>query len=316
VTKILLNALLPVFFTLSLGWFAGWRKIIDNRQLLSINILLMNFALPVSLFVAMARTPMAMLRDEGLLVAALAIAMVVIYAVTWTIQRRFFHRSKQAAAVQSLTVAFPNCAAVGLSLLPAVFGPGSTAVAAIGIAVGAIIISPLTLAILESEQRLADGVKTDTKLDFLYAIGRSFRRPIVFAPIAGLLMTVSGVGLHPLVAPTLMLLGQGAAGIALFLTGLILSAQPFRWSKDMSMGVLLKNVAQPYGMFLLLHLVHIPPVAAAEAVLLTAVPAGFFGTVFGARFGVQAPEASATLITSTILSAVTLSLVILWIQHP
>jgi len=82
------------------------------------------------------------------------------------------------------------------------------------------------------------------------------------------------------------------------------------------MGVLLKNVAQPYGMFILFHLVHIPPVAAAEAVLLTAVPAGFFGTVFGARFGVQAPEASATLITSTILSAITLSLVILWIQHP
>jgi malonate transporter len=45
-------------------------------------------------------------------------------------------------------------------------------------------------------------------------------------------------------------------------------------------------------------------------VLLAAVPAGFFGTVFGARFGVASIEASSTLIASTLFSIVTLSLVI------
>ena len=55
---------------------------------------------------------------------------------------------------------------------------------------------------------------------------------------------------------------------------------------------------------------RVPAPAARQGVLLAAVPAGFFGTVFGARFGVASVEASSTLIASTLFSIVTLSLVI------
>lgn len=120
VSTILTTALAPAFFTLALGWFAGYRSIIDKRKTISINLLLMNFALPASLFVAMARTPTAVLRADSLLAVCLACVMLALYAVTWALQRLVFHRLPQEAAVQALTVAFPNCAAVGLSLLPAV----------------------------------------------------------------------------------------------------------------------------------------------------------------------------------------------------
>jgi malonate transporter len=43
------------------------------------------------------------------------------------------------------------------------------------------------------------------------------------------------------------------------------------------------------------------------AILLTALPSGFFGVLFGLRYGVQSHEAGSTLIVSTILSAVTLA---------
>ena len=60
------------------------------------------------------------------------------------------------ASVLALTVGFPNSAAVALPLLTAAYGPGSRVTAALSIAVGAITISPLTVALLESD-KLSDG---------------------------------------------------------------------------------------------------------------------------------------------------------------
>ena len=42
-----------------------------------------------------------------------------------------------------------------------------------------------------------------------------------------------------------MLIGQATGGVALFLTGLILSSQPLLLDRNVISGALLKNVAQP-----------------------------------------------------------------------
>jgi malonate transporter and related proteins len=47
-------ALVPVFVVLGLGYFAGRRRLIDNGNLASLNVLLMQFALPLALFVSIA----------------------------------------------------------------------------------------------------------------------------------------------------------------------------------------------------------------------------------------------------------------------
>ena len=44
---IIAEALVPVFFVMFLGYFAGARRIIDNQHVASLNALLMTFALPV-----------------------------------------------------------------------------------------------------------------------------------------------------------------------------------------------------------------------------------------------------------------------------
>lgn len=51
------KALLPVYVGLALGYFAGRRKLVDNINVSSLNSLLMQFALPLSLFLAIARSP-------------------------------------------------------------------------------------------------------------------------------------------------------------------------------------------------------------------------------------------------------------------
>lgn len=45
------EALVPIFFVMFLGYFAGARRIIDNQQVASLIVLLLTFAVPVSAFV-------------------------------------------------------------------------------------------------------------------------------------------------------------------------------------------------------------------------------------------------------------------------
>ena len=56
---VLLNALVPIFAGMALGYVAGWIRDIDNRHVADLNALVMDFALPASLFVATASTARA-----------------------------------------------------------------------------------------------------------------------------------------------------------------------------------------------------------------------------------------------------------------
>jgi malonate transporter and related proteins len=306
----ILNSLAPVFFVLGLGYAAGLVKMVDNKNVHSINLMLMNFALPCALFLAIARTSSQVLAQQYRLVVALALAMILIYALTWILQRRFFHLNPGEAAVQSLTVSFSNNVAVGLPLLISMFGPEGTVAVAAGIGVGAIVISPITLVILESGTEKAQKMTVGARL--MYAILQSCKRPIVWAPLAGMAFSLLGLHIPDVAACMLNLIGQCTAGVALFLTGLILSAQPFRLDSNAISGVILKNIVQVAIMLGFVILLRVPAPAARQGVLLAAVPAGFFGTVFGARYGVASIEASSTLIASTVFSILTLSLVIYW----
>ncbi len=304
----ILNSLAPVFFVLGLGYLAGLWKMVDNKNVHSINVMLMNFALPCALFLAIARTSSKVLAQQYRLVVAMALAMVLIYALTWILQRQMFHLQPNEAAVQSLTVSFSNNVAVGLPLLISMFGPEGTVAVAASIGVGSIVISPITLVILESGTEKAQSMPVRTRL--LYAVLQSCKRPVTWAPLLGMTFSLIGIPIPDVAGRMLNLIGQCTAGVALFLTGLILSAQPFRLGGNAIMSVILKNIVQVALMFGFVLLLRVPAPEARQGVLLAAVPAGFFGTVFGARFGVASIEASSTLIASTLFSIITLSLVI------
>jgi malonate transporter and related proteins len=54
---VILMALAPIFFVMALGFFAGRMRAINNHHVDELNALVMNFALPASLFVATASAP-------------------------------------------------------------------------------------------------------------------------------------------------------------------------------------------------------------------------------------------------------------------
>jgi len=52
----IIEALVPIFFVIFLGYFAGARRIINNQHVASLTVLLLTFAVPVAAFVGIAQT--------------------------------------------------------------------------------------------------------------------------------------------------------------------------------------------------------------------------------------------------------------------
>ena len=296
---IILGSTVPVFFVIALGYVAGWTRKIDNRRVAELNALVMDFALPAALFVAMVHTPRHLLLEQGSLMVVLAASMLVIFGLHFALQSNLFELDSRRAAVGSLTTALPNFASVGLPLISSVFGAENTVSVGISIAVGAIVMSPLTLVILEAGEESAKDVPARRRI--IRAIGKSFLKPIVIAPVLGMVLTLSGAQMPGLLLTSLKLIGACAGGVALFLTGLILSSQPFKLNRTVASGTFLKNVVHPLLAAALVAALAVTPLIGREAIILSAVPSGFFGILFGLRYGDVSPDAGSTLIASTIL---------------
>jgi malonate transporter len=222
-------------------------------------------------------------------------------------------RHGENSAVTTLTTAFPNFASIGLPLLFPVFGAHAALPVAIAIAVGSVTISPLTLALLELHKVRKNGSAAEvlTARAFLIALRRSVSKPIFIGPMLGLALALSGLQLPAIVGVALRPLISATAGIGLFLTGLIVSAQTIRVETNVTLGALTKNILQPLLVYGLVRLFSISPAVGAQAVLLSAIPCGFFGLVFGASSGVRPTVAGSTLVISSVASIVTLSIAIM-----
>jgi malonate transporter len=155
---IILGSIIPVFFVMALGYLAGWTRDIDNHHVAELNALVMDFALPASLFVAMVQTPRSLLLEQGQLMIVLAVSMLAIYGLHFWLQRSLLKLDSRQASVESLTTGLPNLASAGLPLISSVFGAANTVSVGISIAVGSMVMSPLTLVILEAGDKTAKDI--------------------------------------------------------------------------------------------------------------------------------------------------------------
>jgi malonate transporter len=304
---IIAEALVPVFFVMFLGYFAGARRIIDNQHVASLNALLMTFALPVALFVGVAHTSRSGLEENGKLVLVLVISMLVIFGITFALNHYVFRLSSGENAVQSLSVGFPNFAAVGLPLLGSVLGPGSAVSAAVSLAAGSVFISPLAMAVLEARGKAAGSSPHPIAI----ALFHSLSKPIAIAPVAGLVVSLLGIHLDEVVSHALNLIGATGAGLACFVTGLVLSAQPLRLNANVGAGVLIKNIVLPLVAYAIALALGMSGEIVREAILLAAIPAGFFGVLFGLNYGVRSQAIGSTLTLSYLVGVITLTAAIL-----
>lgn len=307
----ILLALAPVFFVMLAGFAAGRWRVVENHEVASLNTFVMTFALPAALLSSTAAATREQILGEAPLFAVLCLVMLAIYLGWYVGVRLVSPTSRADAALQALTIAFPNLAGVALPIASCVIGPGGTVPVAIALAVGSLTVSPLSLIVVELSQRSAQvAAGSSPWRRIAAAVMHSVTKPVVLAPALGILLAIADLQPPPFVDASLMLIGHAAPGVALFLTGLVLSAQPFRLNWKVVWATAIADMIRPLTAAAIVLGLPISPEIAKVAVLLSAVPSGFFGILFAVTYRLEAANVGSMVIASTLFSIPTMALAI------
>jgi len=84
-----------------------------------------------------------------------------------------------------------------------------------------------------------------------------------------------------------------------------------RLDANIGVGVLIKNIVLPLLAYAIALVFVMSGEIAREAILLAAIPAGFFGILFGLNYGVRSQAIGSTLTLSYLVSVITLTAAIL-----
>jgi malonate transporter len=312
VITVILMALVPIFFVLLLGYFAGKYRVVNNAHVGELNTVVMTYAIPASLFVATAITPRQAMLAQWPVMVILGGAMMLLYPLWYLLQRRVLRASASEASLQALTVSLPNYAAAGLPVALALLGPGHVVPVAVAIAAGSLLPTPVTLALLELSVVKQNG---SAVIRIARAVGHALIKPMVLGPVMGTLFSLMNWPLSPIAVASLRQIGQVAGGLALFVTGLILSAQRFRLSWNVALATIIANVVQPLLALAIALVLGVSAALMEISVLMAALPCGFFGILFGSSYGLDSEESGSTVIASTVVSTFTLAVAIAWLYR-
>lgn len=142
------------------------------------------------------------------------------------------------------------------------------------------------------------------------SIFTALKKPLVWAPLAGIVLALCHVPILDVVTKSLNLIGTATSGVALFALGLVLSGQKLRIGVAALVNTCLKMLAQPLVMLLLAILLGVAGVYRREMILLGALPTASMTAMFAVEYDTYTAESDATILLSTILSLATLGIYI------
>ena len=310
-----LTVLLPVLFVLVLGYLAGRAKKFDSDQTSGLNELVLDYALPASLFVGTSGTSRAQLLQQGSFFLALLIAFVGLQVIALLISKFVFHHTTSTAAFQAFVSASPTAPLVGTPILTGLFGASGL----VSIAISAIIINlvqvPITVVLAEIELSQKASKHSNLGQVFRTSMLKAIKTPIIWAPILAIVLVLTGVKIPDLLDKMLSLIGAASSGTAAFLTGLTLAVHALKLNYEVIFNSISKAIVQPLVMVGLVNLLNVSTPVAQEGIVICAIPTSVIGVILASRYRTYESEASSTLLLTAMMMIVTLPLTIALISR-
>ena len=295
----LVEALLPVFFVMALGYMAGKRNTFDADQAAGLSRLALGFALPASLFVSMADIRKDLLLQQGPLVLALLLAHVGLFLVSWLVLRRIESLRGAPSIIFALLISTSATPVFGIAVLQPLLGYTSTGTVGL-VALAINLVMPIAIILLEIESASASGSKASRQTQVLTGLKTGLQSPLLWAPVFGILLVLAGIHLPKEIASALEMIGSATSGVAVFTVGLTLAAHAFHFSKVVILGALARITVQTSVLFALLHLLNVQGPFAREALVCCSFPLATAVVLFAAKYKAMGAESASMLLLSTL----------------
>ena len=302
--SVIVEIIAPIFGIVLVGWLAARLRAFDEAATRGLSLFAFNFAIPVLLLRTVAQTEMPA-QPEWRFVFAYFSGAFAIFALGALAARLIFARRGAAPAIFGISACFSNTTILGIPIVLKAFGDAAAVPLALILGFHSALL--FTLTTVAAEIGAGIGVPLPT---LLRNVGTGLlTNPILWGIAGGLLLNFLGVPLPPMLDQFAAMLGGAALPTALFALGANLSR--FRLTRTLRESLLLtglKTLAQPALIYVLgAYVFDLTPVSLAVAVTMAALPTGINAYLFAARYDVAAPEATSTILLSTLLSTVTLA---------
>jgi predicted permease len=314
-----------MFVTFLLGFVAAWRHDFGLKEAPILNRMVLLYAVPLALFAGTVTASRAELSQDIPLVIALCVAIIGLYGLVFLLSRIVFHLQMGTSALAALTASAPAVPFVGPAVLGDLFGGTS----AIPIAIASLVINltvvPVTILLLalnatggdSQGKSLAaqDGEHSASlpasHLSVLAAkLAETVKEPIVWAPVLGFVIVLSGLRIPQLIVHSLYMLGHASGGVALFACGIVLASGTIKVNRYVLLFVFLKNIVQPAMVFGGLRWLGYGNPVVSEAVLTSAVPAMPIVIMLALQYRIVEAEAASSVFLSMIGSIITMGVFI------
>jgi malonate transporter len=309
----LVGALLPVFFVLALGYFAGKRRSFDADQAAGLSKLALGFALPASLFVGMTEIPRELLLEQGRLVLALILAHVGLFLVACLLLRRVKALTGAASIIFALMLATSATPVFGIAVLQPLLG--NTTTGTVGLVALAInLVVPVAIILLETESSGAEAApaasSSSHRAQVLSGLKSGLTSPLLWAPVLGIVVVVVGLRIPQDIASCFQMIGAATSGVAVFTVGLTLAAHSFHLSKAVLLGTLGRVTVQTTVLFFLLRLLQVHSPFAREALVCCSFPLATIVVLLAAKYKAMEGESASALLLSTLSLVVTVPVIV------
>ncbi|MGG2091432.1 AEC family transporter [Bacillus sp. S13(2024)] len=309
--------LTPIFFTILLGYLAGYFKKFDAATSKGLNTLVTKFALPAHLFVAITTTPKQTLIEEWSFLLALVIGIVGFYIVFLLIAKYLFKFSLTGASMFSLNSTQPTFAFMGIPVLGSLFGASVVAVpiAITGIVVNAML-DPLATIIgtIGQHQNKETSEKESLFKVTIKSILHGLSEPLACVPLVGVVLVLFGFQSPHLLVTSLEQIGGITSGAALFAVGVTIGIRKVQFSPTALGIAILKVIVQPLVMLGIALAIGLSSGDVTKLVLLVAFPGSAVAAMISAKFDSLAGETASAFVISALMSLVTLPFLISWLM--
>ena len=306
-----INTVVPIFGLILVGWLCGKWNVLNVAAADGLNRFVVYVALPALLFMAMVDADLDAMSELGF-VASYVFGTLMATLIYFWISRReglgFLPR-----IINGLGASYSNTGYMGIPLLLLLFGEKALPIAVIGTVLTGAVQFSVTIVIIEVYR-----ARGGTVAPALKKVGLSLlKNPIFMATLIGIVF--SALDFRPPVAIEggIEMLAKAATPCALLTIGLFIAQTTVPASSpSVKQIVTLKLFVHPLITgFLAFVVFRLDPLWAWCAILATALPVGTGPFMVAHIYKQDAAVSARAILISTLISVITLSALIAWVNH-
>ena len=302
-----INAILPVFLLIFIGWFTLHKGIITQAGTSACKTLVTSYVFPALLFMETAYTdPKKIIELKWL--GAFLLAMFLIWLICFCTNKVGFSKSVKSSSLLSLLCTFPNMGGMGIPFLLHMIG--NTALISVVRAnfVVALTLIPLTIVLLELQTK--NNVSLLRKI--YQAIWRSIKKPLFLSVFIGLIFNLTGITkmIPHAISETLHITAQACVFISLFTVGAALHGKKIILNKIFIFNMSMKCIGSALIALAIVLIFHIHGNDAREFILLLAMPTATVATIMALQWNTETEAAISIYLGSTVCSLLTLPILL------